>query len=149
VTLGFSSAAEFRMGERNEVVNKIDGPNARIAQPARKAISIETRVADVQVEPVTAIAGAPAELLQCSADERRSKTPWGFAQHLKQHRRGPAIENPAIPRMLHNRLRARREMLQISEADPVDARRATAVPSPPDEPRDVEQQGRVVFQRTS
>jgi hypothetical protein len=51
--------------------------------------------------------------------------------------------------MLHDRLRARPKMLEVSKADAVDASWAPAVPSAPDEPRDVEQQGRVVYQRTS
>jgi hypothetical protein len=61
------------MGEGDEVVNEIDGPHARIPHPLRKTISIQAGVADVQIKPAAAVAGAAAKLLQAFADERRSE----------------------------------------------------------------------------
>ena len=46
--------------------------------------------------------------------------------------------------MLNDRLRAASKVAQVGEAHPVDARRKTAFPATPDEPRHIEQKGCVV-----
>lgn len=48
--------------------------------------------------------------------------------------------------MMDDGLRARSEMLEIGQADPVDAGRMAAGPPAPDQPGDIEQEWRVVRQ---
>jgi len=144
--LGFSRAAEFGVGEGNEIVDEIDGTHAGLSDPAGKAAAVQPGVTDVEIEAVSPIASGATEPSQRSADKRGSEMPWRVAEKVEQYSRRLAIEDPSKARVLDDGLRLTSKMLQIGQADAIDPGRLTIGPTAPDEPAHVEQQGRVVGQ---
>jgi hypothetical protein len=42
--------AAFRMGDRNEIMDEVDGANVSFANPVAKTVSVQTGVTDVEID---------------------------------------------------------------------------------------------------
>src|SRR6185312_16159478 len=52
MSLRFSGAAELGMGDRDQVVHEVDGPDIRLSGPRSITVRVESSMTDVQIEPV-------------------------------------------------------------------------------------------------
>ena len=103
-------------------------------------------MADVQIEPPLGASLPSSGGTENIPDQTRPDVCSGRGEDLEKLPGRLAVENPSKPRMVDDGLRARTEMLEIGQADPVDARRVAAGPPAPDQPGDIEQKWRVVRQ---
>ena len=72
-----------------------------------------------------------------------------FGEKPEQRLGRLAVQDSPIAAVLYDRLRIGCIVLEIGEANPVDAGRMATYPAAPDEPRDVEQKRGVVGQESS
>jgi len=133
-------SAEFGVSDRNKVVDKINRPHGCFLDPSLQPRVVQSRVADVEVTPFSARPIKSPSVAKCPGDEAGPERTIPICQKPEERCRGFPVQDPPIQSVLHDRLRVRREMFEISEANAVDAGRGTARPATPDEPGDIEQQ---------
>ena len=134
------------MGDRDQIVHEIERPNARVFYPGGEAGVVQACMADVQVEPALGALLPSSGGTEDVPDQPGADICSRRREDLEQLPGRLAVEDPAKARMMDDGLRARTKMLEISQTDPVDARRMAAGPPAPNQPGDIEQKWRVVRQ---
>ena len=101
-------------------------------------------MADIQIEPIFALAAEAAQMAQNSGQQSRAKAHGWSLEQCKQILRCPPIQDPPEALVLDDRLGPLAKMTKIGQAHPVDPRGQPAFPATPDQPRHVEQKRGVV-----
>ena len=147
--VALTRSALFGMRNGDQVVDKIDRPNLRIAHPATKCRIVKPGVTDVKIVPAFALPARASAETDGAFDQPGPKLLRGLFEQLEEQPRLLAIEDAPEPAMLDDCLRLARIAIEIGEADSVDASRLTADPAAPNQTGYVEQQWSVVGQGPS
>ena len=132
-------AAEYRVSDRDQVVHQIDRLDVRIVQPVAETRRVEPGVPDIEIEAAVAAISRAAHLTKSAEEHRSFEVGRRRLKQREQFPGGIGAEDPAETVMLHDGLRPRCEMPQISETHPIDPGRQPPSPAAPDQSADVEQ----------
>jgi hypothetical protein len=141
-----SGPAIFRVGDRDEIVDEIDGTDVGTAHPLLEPGIVEAGVTDVEIKSSVATAFFTGSGLYQLPYERWSNVSVRTGQDFEKLSRILAAKDPPESPMLDDGLCVLPEMIEIGEADPVDPGRVAPCPSTPNQAGDVEQQRCVVGQ---
>ena len=144
MSLRFSGAAELGMGDRDQVVHEVDGPDIRLSGPRSITVRVESSMTDVQIEPVLPRATPRPKVPEYTRHQAPAKMLLRTFEQSEEGLRGPGVEDASKMPVLDDGLGPMPEMAQIGEADAIDAGRETTLPATPDQARDIQQKGGVV-----
>ena len=145
MALGFAVTAEHRVRDRDQVVDHEDRPQAPGGDPPRKAGIVEAGVPDIEVKPTRAVAARrEANRSGERGDQARPNIVIFRQQDVEQSVRGHFREDSPDADALDDGLAVAPELLEISEAHPIDSGRQPTAPAAPDETRYVEEKFAIV-----
>jgi hypothetical protein len=136
--LGFTSAAELRVSDRDKVVNEIDWTDSGGFYPSAVTLIMEPSVTHVEIQPTGAAATSAQAVAQGSTYQPAMKRVLPSGQDLEQRFGGESIEDAPDSAILNDGLSLTREMLQIGNANAIDPRRSAPVPPAPYQASNIE-----------
>jgi hypothetical protein len=140
----FARAAKFRICDRDEVMNHVDGPNVGAPNPLSKPGGVQAGVSDIEIKPPESAAVHMRHAPKRTCDEARLERLAGLLEQGEQFLRRSPVENSPEPSILNDSLSIRAEMAQISETHSIDAGRKTPLPAAPDQARHIEEDRSIV-----
>lgn len=139
VAVLLASPTIFGMSDRDQVVDKIHRMNAGVPYPYLEPGIVEPGMADVEIKSALTAATSAEGRFQQTFDERRANSRQRVCKDPEQFVGILPIYNSAISPMLNDGLRVLAEVVEVSEANPVDSGRMAAGPAAPDQASYVEQ----------
>ena len=137
--LRFSGTAELGMGDRDQVVHEVDGPDIRLSGPRSITVRVEPSMTNVQIEPALVGATPRPKVPEYSRYQAPAKTLLRTFQQSEEGLRGARVEDASKKPVLDDGLGPMPEMAEVGEADAIDAGRETTLPATPDQARDIQQ----------
>jgi hypothetical protein len=136
--------AKLRVSDRDQVMDEVDRADVGAPNPFPKSGRIQSGMANVEIKPSASATAEVPQMAKRSPRQLPSKTIRGPSKQVEQIARGFSAQDLAKAIVLNDGLCAIAEMLEIGEANAIDAGRITASPVAPDQSRHVDQERGVV-----